>query len=59
MNYLLSENDKLVDSFSRNGEINGKRRTEMYVFGHEFRVSIHFVKERWELGKKFKLETYR
>lgn len=48
---------KLVNFLSPYSEIKERNTTEMYVTGHSFQGGIHFVRERLEMGERFKLQT--
>lgn len=42
----ISSDIKFVNSFGFYSKIIQRRKTEMYVHGHEFQVGIHIVRER-------------
>lgn len=42
---------QLVNSLSRNSKITERYTTDNYVLRQEFKVDIHFIRERSEIGK--------
>lgn len=47
---------QLVNSLGRNSKITERNTTDNYVLRQEFKVDIHFIRERSEIGKIVKFE---